>query len=267
MLKYIISILLCCAGLSASAQSADTLTSNDSAAVRAAKEIKVTDTIPPLHQIRIGFDISRPITSLVNKDFINYEAEADYLLRNELYAVAEVGAGAGKVHYDYLNYTTTNFFIRAGIDKSIFARSFITDWDMVFVGLRYGLGVIHRQEASYTYIDPIFGNTSGTTPAKNFLAHWGEVTAGVRVELFPRLSAGWDVRVKFLLNSGSFKQLPPAYIAGYGKGDRGTAFDFNFYLTYAIRWQGKAKAPPTKVPTTAATPLTPSIPEPTTPKQ
>jgi hypothetical protein len=38
------------------------------------------------------------------------------------------------------------------------------------------------------------------------------------------------------MNGSSFKDLAPLYIAGYGRGDKNSIFDFNMYLSYAIRW-------------------------------
>jgi len=56
------------------------------------------------------------------------------------------------------------------------------------------------------------------------------------VEIFKGLFAGWTIRGKFRLNQAPFRELPPAYIAGYGKGDKNAIFDFGFYINYAIRW-------------------------------
>jgi hypothetical protein len=40
-----------------------------------------------------------------------------------------------------------------------------------------------------------------------------------------------------MFNPGIFKELSPNFIPGYGKGDKKTAFGFNFYVSYAIRWK------------------------------
>jgi hypothetical protein len=69
-----------------------------------------------------------------------------------------------------------------------------------------------------------------------------ELTGGMRVELVKGLMAGWNLRGKFMMNGKSFKDLSPLNIAGYGKGDKNAAFDFNVYMSYAIRW--KKKTPP-----------------------
>ena len=97
-----------------------------------------------------------------------------------------------------------------------------------------------RSDATYTITDSLWGPTSGSIEGRNFTAHWAEVVGGIRVELYRGIIAGWNVRAKFLLNAKTFQDLSPAYISGYGKGDKSTAFDFNFYLCYAMRWGKKA---------------------------
>lgn len=191
-------------------------------------------------QFRIGIDIVKPISAFVSGADPSYELEADYYLGKELYGVAEGGWGSASFDSSYLKYNSSNTFFRLGVNKSMLRRILPGDWDMVFIGARYGIAFIERSAASYTTSDPFWGNTTGIIPAKTFTAHWAELTGGVRVELFKGLFAGWNVRAKFLINKKPFEELPPSYVAGYGRGEKGSVFDFNFYLSYAIRWK---KAP------------------------
>jgi hypothetical protein len=138
--------------------------------------------------------------------------------------------------YSDLSYRSNNIFFRTGFNKTIFPPTTRKDWDIVCIGLRYAVGLIQRGQASYLIKDSIWGTHSGTIPAQNKTAHWFEITGGVSVELFHGLFAGWNVRGKFLVNQKAFQELPPSFIAGYGKGDNNSNFDFNFYLSYAIRW-------------------------------
>ncbi|MBS1615920.1 MAG: hypothetical protein JST06_07380 [Bacteroidetes bacterium] len=188
------------------------------------------------HQLRLGFDILRPIINLAQNTRQSYEATLDYYWRKELYFVAEGGLGSSRYEYPDLSYTGNNTFLRLGIDKSILSRLGPGDWDGAFFGLRYGMAFMHRDEAHYTIVDSVWGNSSGTVPSKTFNAQWAELTGGVRVELWKGICAGWNVRARFLLNGRSFRDLSPDFIAGYGRGDKSTVFDFNLYLLYSIRW-------------------------------
>lgn len=226
MSKYFFSFLLLCCPFLLFAQA------NEDDSVKA-------KTANSGHQLRVSFDASKVLFNSLVKDKKSYEVAVDYYLNNELYALAEFGAGNSDINYPDLKYTSSNTFLRVGIDKSLFERKKPQDWGLAFIGFRYGLGLGKRNEAQYTTDDGFGGITSGTISSDNFTAHWGELTGGMRVELFKNTFAGWNVRFKFLLNQKAFGELKPAYVAGYGPGEKGTVFDYNFYLAYAIRWSSK----------------------------
>lgn len=232
MLKYIFSILFLLLSYSTFAQAND----DDTVAVKIN-----TDT---LKQLRIETDISKFFSNNWSNNRKSYEFSIDYYWRKDLYIVAEGGWGSAHLNDSILNYSSTNTFFKAGINKSMLTRVLPNDWDMAFVGFRYAIGLINRSDASYVTRDPYWGYTSGTIAGKNITAHWAELVAGVRLELYKGIFTGWTVRGKFLLNKGQLKELPPFAIAGYGKGDRNTIFDFNFHLGYAIRWQKKPTVRP-----------------------
>lgn len=194
----------------------------------------------PFRQIRLNIDISQPIINVSTSTRTNYEAAIDYSLSKDVYLNIEGGAGSSVTDYADLKYRSDNVFFRAGADKALLTRNGANDWDMVFVGIRYGVAFINRGEATFTTNDNFWGTTSGIVAGQQATAHWAEITGGMKVELLPRFFAGWTIRGRFLLNSGSFRELPPAYIAGYGRGEKNTVFDFNLYLSYALRWHRHA---------------------------
>lgn len=231
-LKYSISLLfLILWSLSINAQQPDS-------SGKAPLQVK---DLHPGHQLRVYFDASKPVINALAKNRQAYDFGIDYYWRKEAYFVVEGGFGNSNINYTDLSYESRNTFFRAGIDKNMLQRLFKKDWDAAFVGLRYGLGLIRRGKATYTVTDPLFGSSSGRLSAQNYTAHWAEINGGVRVELWKNFMVGWNVRAKFLLNPKTFTNLAPAYIAGYGKGDGSTAFDFNLNLCYAFRWGGNEK--------------------------
>lgn len=193
------------------------------------------------HQVRLSFDASKLLLNQLAENRIAYEGAVDYYLNKELYAVADLGLGSSVIDYPDLKYKTNNSFLRLGLDKSLFVRKRPQDWGIGFFGFRYGLAMINRNEAKYTTDDGWGGITSGTIAADNFSAHWFELTGGMKLELIKGVFAGWTVRAKFLLNQKALGDLKPAYIAGYGPGEKATAFDYNFYISYGIRWPSKKK--------------------------
>lgn len=209
-------------------------------AAQADSSFKTTDTLHPRlgHQLRLSFDLSRPLINQIQSTHNGYEAAVDYYFKNELYFVLEGGGGSATYDYPDLSYRTNSAFFRLGFDKTLLKRMNRKDWDMVFMGMRYGMSSVQRQEAAYTLLDSVWGSTNGTIPAKDFLAYWLELTGGVKVEVLRNVMLGWNIRARFLLNGRSFTELSPIYIAGFGRGDKTTVFDFNFYVAYTFRWGG-----------------------------
>jgi hypothetical protein len=205
----------------------------DDGADTVAREV-VIDT---MHLLRFSADFSKPVLFSGSDSRRSYEFVADYYWKKELYFVMEGGWGNSTQQDSILSFSSKNTFFKAGINKSMLSRRMSNDWDMAFIGARYALGLIERGDASFVTWDPYWGTTSGIVAGKNLTAHWAEVTAGVKLELYRGIFTGWTARGKFLLNKNSFRELPPAYIAGYGKGEKNAIIDFNFYLGYAIKWQ------------------------------
>lgn len=191
------------------------------------------------HQLCLGVDIFHPIINNIIGNQTGYEFAADYYLHNEYYFAGEGGWGSANVNYSDLKYSTTNTFIRLGFNKSVLNRDGPKDWDMMMIGMRLGFANITRSAATYTVTDSVWGNSDSSHVGKSFPALWIEINGGMRVELLKNFFAGWNIRGKFMLNGRSFNDLAPLYIAGYGKGDKNSNFDFNVYLSYALRWDKK----------------------------
>ncbi|MGC4057689.1 MAG: DUF6048 family protein [Chitinophagaceae bacterium] len=224
-------LLLLCPVMVHAQEVADTVTSAPAApAVQASQK-----------QLRLGFDISRITRNLLSDKVRSYEVSADYYFKKELYFAAEAGFGSSTVNYPVLRYNSDNFFVQAGIDKALFTRKRPNDWSLAFVGLRYGVAVVKRGAADYNTDDGLGNKTSGTIPSDYFSLHWLELAGGMKLELFRGVFAGWTVRSKFALNQKSVGDLKPEGIAGFGAAEKNLAFDFNFYISYALRWSGGRK--------------------------
>lgn len=201
-----------------------------------AKSLILADTFY-IQQVKFGIDVLRLGQNFIQTQSNAFQFNVDYYLKNNTYIVAEGGFGKGTIDYEHLKYTTNSYNIKLGIDKSMIDKIGFSDLDYLFFGFRYGLAVGNISDGEYS-ISSILGTpTSGTIPSRNFSAHWGEMNAGIRVEMIKNWYLGWNFRAKFLLNGGIFKEgIKPVYIAGYGAADKATVFDFGIFLQYAIKW-------------------------------
>lgn len=189
--------------------------------------------------ISIGIDIAQPITGNIAGDRQSYEIQVAKSMNKGNYAIAEIGYGSLNFDQPNLAYASSNFFTRIGLDKSLLSRQGPEDFDIAFVGVRYAFAYINRSEARYTIVDPVWGDSKGSIPKNNFAMHWFELTGGVKVELFSGFFTGYIIRGKFLLYNKGDKGLPAYYVAGYGKGEKKSLFDFNVYLSYGLRYRTK----------------------------
>jgi hypothetical protein len=183
---------------------------------------------------RIGIDASKIIASNMVKDYEALEFLIDANYKNNLVLSSEFGFGNSMVENEYLSYKSNNLFMRLGIDKTLFNKEFAGDMDNAFIGVRYGFGLVNRGQANYTVFNSIYGNSIGQIKEAQFLTHWLELTGGFKVEFKKNIFIGWHIRMKTFINPKKFEQLPPNYVAGYGRADKNTAFGYNFYLLYGI---------------------------------
>jgi hypothetical protein len=195
---------------------------------------KVDTAFKRFTYFRLGIDLSKVLKSQLVSDYKTYEFQADANFSKETSLAFEFGAGQSSVSNSFLTYTSRNSFMRLGLDKYFFGKEFRGDMDNAFVGIRYAISNVVRDEAAVRVYDPIWGNTETTVAGTRFLAHWIELTGGMRLEIVKNVFAGWNVRAKTFINPKKFELLPPAYLSGYGAGDKNTAFDYNFYLLYGI---------------------------------
>jgi hypothetical protein len=245
VIKILIGNLVCVSSLLSNvwAQN-DTNHTSDSFAVNNLSDTLTTkkaNKYPPYQrQIKLLFDIGNFGMNFVDKTRSDIEFAVDYHYINNWYGVAETGFANGKIDYPNLKYISNSYFLRLGIDKCLLKPISERDLDVVFFGFRYGMAIGSRKEATYI-VPSLFGSSKeGNMPAQDFMVHWGEMTGGMRVEMYKNIYAGWNFRAKFLLNGKIFdNKISPNYITGYGKADLGTSFGFNVYLGYAIRWKTK----------------------------
>ena len=146
----------------------------------------------------------------------------------------ETGLSSSKTNNDFINFKSSTYFLRAGLDKNFFSSEYFGDKDNAFAGFRYAGAFVKNNAGTYIIKNPLWGNQTGVFDGYSFYAHWIELTGGFKVEVKQNIFLGWTIRGKTLLNGKNVKQHLPAYIAGYGNAEKQPAFDYNFYLLYSI---------------------------------
>jgi hypothetical protein len=196
--------------------------------------------------IRVGVDISKLALPLWNADYRAFVFQLDKAIKPDVCLALDAGWGQSTAQTDALQYSSNNTFMAVGVDKTFFERLFAGDRDNASIGVRYGLAPIRRSAATYTINDPVWGAVQGQIPEKRFMAHWFELCGGFRMEIAHHIFMGWTVRAKTLINPNTVRELPPAYLVGFGRGEKNPAFDYNLYLMVGLGKRVKKIAPTAK---------------------
>lgn len=158
--------------------------------------------------MNIRLDIANPIFELARSGGRTWEVEVllNTRLKYRYYPTLEAGYAAGYPQIAGGQMIGQGAFVRAGLDINPLKKhpermSYMT------VGVRVGTAL---QQMTASAVPTI---TNSITAADV----WGEIVAGVNVQIYAGFTMGWAVRMKWLFTTNSHGSNPaPYYIPGYG---------------------------------------------------
>lgn len=204
---------------------------------------------PQRYGLRIGADISKPIRSVLDKDYSGLELVADYRWNYRYYLAAEIGSEKKNTANDYFAFTTQGQYLKAGFDYNGYNNWYGME-NMIFAGARYGFSVFSQDLTQYSLhtLHNYWGeNLAGTQPdiLRHYTgrtAHWIEFVMGMKVELLPNFYAGFSVRFSKILYQKQ-DDFPNFWIPSIGRVWEDSTFgiNYNYTLTYLIPLYKKHK--------------------------
>ena len=225
-LKYIFSILFVWTSLASFAQ----------------------DSIPKKTErygIRVGADLNRLARSFYQKDYRGFEIVGDYRLSKKIFLAGEIGNEDRTEAESQLNYTTNGSYFKVGFDFNAY-ENWLDMENMIYAGVRYSVSTFSQELNTYAIYDtnPYFGQTI-VTPGQKFdglTAHWLEVVAGVKAEIFDNLFLGFSVRLNYLASNKKPEGFDNLYIPGFNRTYEGNfGAGFNYTVSYFIPLYKTAK--------------------------
>lgn len=203
---------------------------------------KVEDKGPVFRGVSAHIDIASPLMGkIIDRSIKNAEALVDVNLLDKYFPVLEVGyAYLDKVGANGIAYTAQAPFFKLGANfnllKSVDKKGKRKNMDSYgYLGLRYGLSPVRYDLSGVTVEDGYWGGSAPVDfPTKVAYAGWGEIVAGVRVDMIKGFTMGWSVRFKSFLHTNISPKAQMWYVPGYGNSD-GSAFSFNYTLGYTFR--------------------------------
>jgi hypothetical protein len=218
-------------------------------------ETKPKDSVPVFKQkygLRVGVDLSRPITKLLGTGYSGIEFVGDFRFSQKLYLAAEIGREKKTKQEDLYNFTTSGSYIKVGVDYNTYANWY-GEQNLIFVGGRYAFSTFshilnsHQIFDSSRYWNPEDFPLGSIEPEEfnGLNASWLEAVVGVKVELIKNIYLGASVRIGFIVSRKRPENFSNLFIPGFNKVTDGSSFGvgYNFSLTYFIPLYKKTKKP------------------------
>ena len=179
--------------------------------------------------VNIRIDVLNPVLELARSGWHTYDIEAavNVRLKNRFFPTIEGGyAGRFLQEKDAATplYDGHGEFVRLGLDINPLKKH-PERRSVLLVGVRAGTAWQHMHT-------PVL---LAEKPQGTWIADvWGEIVAGVQVDIAKGFNMGWAVRMKFLFTRNSHDELTtPYFIPGFGYRNE-MNWGFNYYLGYAF---------------------------------
>lgn len=195
--------------------------------------------------LRLGLDLSRIAVHYIQPYRTDLEVNADVRVDSDLYVAFDGGWNKGNINNKpVFSYNSSGLFVRAGVDYNLLKRQYLSENNIFYIGVRYGVARMRREIPQYTVSDPYWGNISGSFDKKTLLPQWAEFVMGLKAEVLQNLFLGWSFRLRILTTPKVDKVVRPYLIPGYGNGLHNAIFDFNYGISYKIPlWTPHPKPP------------------------
>jgi len=201
---------------------------------------QVSDTIvdKQYYGLRLGIDLSKPITSLVENNHKAFEIQGDMRLANSYYAVMAMGHTDKHGTEDYLDFTTKGSYFKVGVNYNAY-KNWTGMRNEVFIGLRYGMSLFKQTLNSFSpnshgsYFDTDL--LTPMTDYKDLSAHWVSLAFGMKVETFKNLFLGTTVEVNKMIASTEPDNFKNLYVPGFQRVyENNMGISFTYSLSYLI---------------------------------
>jgi hypothetical protein len=181
--------------------------------------------------LRAGTDAISIIKSEITKDWKGWEINGD-LDFSRYYLAIDYGYWARNEVLSNGNYSNSGNYYRIGADVNFMLKD--PEKNMFFMGFRYGTSNF-KESLSYSYSDSLPGvsgvvNHSVAVSHNGLIAHWVEITTGLRVKIWGPFWMGYTARLKIAPSVKGAKQFNPFDIPGYGLAEKSNYWGINYQL-------------------------------------
>lgn len=185
---------------------------------------------------RISYDLGSLALLYFDPDRMVYTISVDYEIKQDIYAVIDLGYQQVNINRDNYKYSSSGMFTRLGADVNLLNYDKQVDvYEMMYVGGRYGFSLFNQQAQNISIPDPYWGDFSdGQIKKYNLNAHWISLVGGMKAEVFRNFFMGWSVYLNIRFYTSGGKDFETYNIPGFGKGGNRATATFNYTISYRI---------------------------------
>ena len=199
---------------------------------------------PMLTQATFGFQFGDAIMMMFGQKYGSFGVSGTLNMWNRIQPEAELGFGWAKNTPDDMNFTYKGKlapYIKLGANYNFMFKS--DPKYQAHVGFRVGFSTFKYDITDITYSEKYWGDAQQfEIKNQSSYALWGEVVAGLRVQVWREISVGWDLRYHGIFTYKKNAQSTPWFIPGYGVKDKSLTFTMSVYYTLPLsldKWPKK----------------------------
>lgn len=227
--RLLSSLLLVCCVLQGYAQSADEEDPWIAKWVDSSSVAQKQRFIPS--GIRLSLDAFSPLRSGLDEDHTGYEYGLDVDV-NKFFLHYTKGFSKQRYEETGIFYRNRGRYSRVGVGFNLLNTN---------RGLNAIVFGIHRGSANFdeglysAQIDTIWGSQSIDRINNDLVAHWAEMSMGLRVRIKGQFYMGYDFRIAFAGRvKGDDRKFTPFEVPGYGRAGQSGNLSFQYNLMYRI---------------------------------
>lgn len=177
--------------------------------------------------LRVGIDLSKPIRTLLDKDYTGFEILGDFRVTKRMYLAAEIGTEEKFYYEPNLNARTQGSYLKIGGDFNAY-RNWAGLHNAITIGLRYGVSNFTQELLAYTInaTDQTFpvGVVIEPQEFSGLTAHWAELIVGIKTEVWDNVYIALNVQLKRNITDDKPDNFDNLYIPGFNR-----TYDFSEY--------------------------------------
>lgn len=183
---------------------------------------------------RLGLDLAPFVYYFSVNPVYGAEVSLDAEIVDNIFPVFELGFSTFSDSLKESLYESGGSYVRAGLDYDLYPVQDRSQHHSITIGFRYGLSRFTHGASKITIPSPYWGDLFISSYENGVLAHWAELTGGIKAEILPNFFLGWSLRYRILINRSLDEQITPLLIPGFGNATEGRAFGFSYSLMYKI---------------------------------